>query len=199
MNKGVRTIIDVDGDLVPASMIPSLELKRHDMIEGIIDEAKTLNWIMKEFKKKTNKMITDYLSQVAEQYGEHWKGNATLWNYGKTKAIEVNIQNQLQFDERLQLAKEKIYNCIERWSTGASENIIVLVKKAFDTDKQGLVDTKRILTLTTLKIIDEEWKEAIEIIRESIIKTGSKRYINFKTKEEDLESLKTISLNYSSI
>lgn len=195
----VRTIIDVDGDLVPTSMIPAHELKRHDMIESIIDEAKTLNWIMKEFKKKTNKQITDYLSQVADSYGEKWKGNATLWNYSKTKAIEVNIQNQLQFDERLQLAKKKIYSCIERWSTGASTNIITLVKKAFDTDKQGLVDTKRILTLTTLKIEDEEWKEAIEIIRESIIKTGSKRYINFKTKEEDLESLKTISLNYSSI
>lgn len=194
-----KAIQDVDGDLIPISMIAEDDLKKHNLVENIIAEAESLSEILYEFKTKSFKLICDYLSETAQKYGESWKGNATLWNYSRTKSIEINIKNQLQFDEKLQIAKEKIFSCIERWSEGANANIVTLVRKAFDTDKRGLVDTKRILTLTTMKLEDQEWAEAMEIIRESIIKTGSKKYVNFKVREDDSSTLKPIQLNYSAI
>jgi hypothetical protein len=50
-----------------------------------------------------------------------------------------------------------------------------------------------------MKLEDQEWAEAMEIIRESIIKTGSKKYVNFKVREDDSSTLKPIQLNYSAI
>lgn len=200
MNKKVtRYIMDVDGEAIPETVINKTELTRHDLVEFLISEASTMNILLTEFKAKTLELVCNYLNSIADQFGEEWKGNATLWNYSRTKSVELTISKQIQFDEQLQVAKTKIYNCIEKWSSGASDNIVILVKKAFDSDKSGFVDTKRILALTTLKFDDEEWNEAITIIRQSIIQTGSKKYINFKTKDAETSALKAITLNYSAV
>ncbi len=194
-----RCLVDCNGDLMPVKLIDQPVVKEHDLVEHLISEAKTLNTLLEEFKKKATKLISKHLDDIAQRYNEDWKGNAILYNYSKTEAIEFSISNTIDFDSRLEVAKTKIYHCIEKWSEGSNVHIIALVKKAFDSDKKGLVDTKRIISLTTLKIEDEDWKEAMQIIRESIITKSTKKYIQFKQREDSTEKLAVITLNFSAI
>lgn len=194
-----RFLMDVKGDLIPVSYLDKNVVKEHDLVEFLLSEANTLNCLLSEFKARSTKAICKHLSDTAEKYGEKWKGNALLYNYSRDKAVEYSIANFMDFDNKLEIAKTKIYNCIERWTEGINENVTTLVKAAFDTDKRGLVDTKRILGLTRLKLKDPEWKEAMEIIRDSITLSTTKKYINFRIREAEDKAFKTVTLNYSSL
>ncbi|CRL43978.1 hypothetical protein SGGMMB4_00776 [Sodalis glossinidius str. 'morsitans'] len=56
------------------------------------------------------------------------------------------------FDERIQVAKEKIEACITRWSGGADAKLMALVNRAFNVNKQGYIDINSVLSLRDLDI-----------------------------------------------
>jgi len=52
-------------------------------------------------------------------------------------------------------------------------------------DKEGKLNTGRILSLRRIKITDPRWLEAMEAISESLQVAVSKTYINFREKGPD--------------
>jgi hypothetical protein len=105
------------------------------------------------------------------------KGNVQLLSFdGKYKIIR-SINEFLSFDERLQVAKALIDECILEWSNGSDDKIKVLVTDAFRVDKQGKIDRNRILGLRRLNIKHPKWSRAMDAITESITVTNTKEYI----------------------
>jgi hypothetical protein len=90
----------------------------------------------------------------------------------------------LQFNEKLQVAKALIDNCIKRWSDGSRPEIKTLVDDAFYVDKTGNINKDRVLGLRRLKIEDMEWQEAMQAIGDSIQVVSSKTYIRFYQRSE---------------
>jgi hypothetical protein len=52
-------------------------------------------------------------------------------------------------------------------------------------DKQGKVDTKRILGLRRLDITDDEWQRAMEAISDSVTVAVSKEYIRLYQRDDE--------------
>lgn len=52
-----------------------------------------------------------------------------------------------------------------------------IVNQAFDTDKEGQINTGRVLSLRRLDIKDERWLRAMNAIGEAVQVVGSKSYI----------------------
>ncbi|NQY38345.1 MAG: DUF3164 family protein [Alteromonadaceae bacterium] len=168
------------GYLVPESKIEAIDLLRDELVNEIIDEGKELSQKLQEFKIKTLMQIQDFIELSAAEYGQKIggkKGNVSLASNDGRNMIKRSINENITFDERLQVAKSLIDDCIHRWTQGGNDNIKALVEHAFQTDKAGNISVTRILGLRRLAIKDEQWLKAMEAIADSISITGSKTYL----------------------
>ncbi|EOL1457562.1 DUF3164 family protein, partial [Escherichia coli] len=55
--------------------------------------------------------------------------------------------------------------------------IKAIISEAFSTDKEGNINTGRVLALRRLEIEDERWNNAMMLIGEAVQVIGSKSYI----------------------
>jgi Protein of unknown function (DUF3164) len=190
---------NAEGELIPASRIFQHEKKSDRLVEKIHRRVTRLNERLVSEKQALAVDINKFLDEVAKENGTtDFEGNATIFNFDKTKQIEVKIAKHFVADERLNVAKKKIDLCIEKWSAGASDNIIALVNKAFKVDRKGNVDVKQLKGLRELNIKDMQWKEAMELIEDSIKVDVTKTYFNFRSRSDE-GKMTAIPLNFSAL
>ncbi len=190
------------GHLEPVSTIRSIDLERDKLVMEIVAKAKTLNGQISTFKGDVFGDIAAFVQLSAEQYGAKVggnKGNVTLMSFdGRFKIVRA-IAERLTFDERLQAAKALIDECITDWSQGARPEIHVLVNDAFQVDKEGNINTGRVLGLRRLNIEDERWKNAMTAIGEAIQVTGSKSYVRIYERVGDTDQYVPIPLDVAAV
>ncbi|MBL4774464.1 MAG: DUF3164 family protein [Mariprofundus sp.] len=191
---------DDKGRLIPVGMIKDIDMQRDELVQEIVSNAKALNDNITHFKIQTSGDIQAFLELSAEKYGIQLggkKGNINLVSFDGKYKVTRAISDRLVFDERLQVAKELIDICIHKWSEGSNVNIQVLVQDAFQTDKQGQINTGRVLGLMRLDIDDVDWKKAMTAIKDSMQVAGSKSYIRVYERQTD-GSYKAIALDIAS-
>jgi len=171
---------DAAGRLVPAETVKAIDIERDKLVADIVAKAKTLSSQIATFKGAAFGDIGAFVELSAEQYGTRVggnKGNVTLMSFdGRYKVLRA-ISEHLRFDERLMAAKALIDECIHDWAQGSTPELQVLVNDAFNVDKQGNINTVRVLALRRLEIADERWQLAMKAISESIQVVGSKTYL----------------------
>ena len=187
-----------EGDLIPISRIYPHEKKSEILVERVHNRVRRLQERLIAEKKRIGEDIDKYLKAVANDFGEEWEGNAKIFNFDKSKQIEVKNAKHLIADERMKIAETKIKNLIKKWAPGSNDKIIILVQIAFQLDAKGDYNIKKIYELRRVKIKDTEWNEAMEIAMDSISVDYSKIYFNFREKKED-GKLVAIPLNFSSL
>lgn len=198
---GVEYMADSRGNLVMVEKIKDVDLLRDEVVDEVYAASKEVNNLIGRLKKFMNESIDTFLQISAEQYEvSHGgkKGNVTLTSFDGSKKVQVAISDVISFDERLQTAKELIDRCLTRWSNGANSNLKAVVNNAFRVDKQGKVDSKRILELRRLNISDEDWDKAMEAINDSIQVMTSKRYIRVYERVDE-EKYVQITLDFSAM
>lgn len=173
---------DAAGRLVPESMIKPIDRTRDELVNELAQKALSMRTALLEFKAGVFAEIAAFVDLSAEQYGVNFggkKGNITLYSYDGRYKVLIAIAERMVFDERLQAAKHLIDECIIAWSQSSRDEIKVLVQSAFDTDKEGKINTGRVLGLRRLDIQDEKWLRAMSAIGESLQVVGSKEYVRF--------------------
>lgn len=193
---------DARGRLVPESLVAPIDQLRDQTITSLIDEAKSLQSAMADFKARAFGDIAAFIEASNELYGVKVggaKGNISLITFNGQYKIVRQIAEHLQFDERLQAAKELIDECLREWTEGSNDKVKVLINEAFQVDKEGNVNTGRILALRRLAIDDPKWTKAMRAIVDSIRVTGSKPYIRLYERVEDTEEYRAISLDLAVI
>jgi len=186
MNQNPATMTDSQGRLVPIDLVKPLDKLRDQTVQVIVARAHMLQQAVVAFKADTMSDLTAFLSTSAEEYGKTFggeKGNVTLMSYDGRFKVLIAIDESIVFDERLQVAKKIIDECIVRWSEGSRSEIRALVNDAFYVDKAGRLNTNRILGLRRLGIEDPEWKRAMQAITDSIQVADSKQYIRIYERE----------------
>jgi len=179
---------NAQGHLVPESAIEPIDLLRDDTVRRIIAKADDLQALMKAYKAESMLDIRAFLDISADQYGIKMggkKGNITLTSYDGENKVIVSVSDTLSFDERLQIAKQLVDECILTWSKDANSNIQALVQHAFQTDKQGKISTARIFGLMRLKIDDDQWQKAMKALKDSIKVDSSCEYLRLYKKVRD--------------
>ena len=165
-------------------------MERDRLVNELIAGAKGLSGEIGNFKAKVFGDVSAFVQLSAEEYGLKVggkKGNVTLFSFdGRYKVLMATADN-IAFDERLQAAKGLIDECIAAWSAGSSPEIMVLVQQAFNADKEGNLNTGRILALRRLEIKDERWQRAMTAIGESVQVVGSKQYCRFYERVGDTD------------
>jgi len=190
---------DSQGRLVPIDMVRDIDRARDDLVRGIVTQAQEVSKIIGDFKAEVMGDIEAFIELSAERFDTQLggkKGNITLLSYDGRYKVQRAMDEHIVFDERLQVAKALIDECITAWAEGSRDEIRVLINDAFQVDQQGKVNTKRILGLRRLSIKDERWRKAMDAIGESIQVTGAKAYIRVYKRQAD-GSYRQISLDVS--
>ena len=193
---------NAQGHLIPLELVKPIDRTRDALVIELTKKAKALAEAMAEFKKATFADINAFIDMSAEEYDIRLggkKGNVTLHSFDGSLKIQFACQETIAFDERLQAAKELIDACITEWSVGSRPEITVLIQQAFNADKEGKLNTGRILGLRRLDITDERWQRAMTAIGESVQVVGSKQYVRFYQRRGDTEQYDPISLDLASI
>lgn len=193
---------DAKGCLVPESMIKPIDRARDELVQELARQAKGVSGNLRDFKAKVFADINAFVDLSGEQYGVKLggkKGNLTLFSFDGSLKVQVAIAEHMVFDERLQAAKHLIDECIIDWSQGSRDEIKVLVQAAFQTDKEGKINTGRVLALRRLDIRDEKWQKAMQAIGESLQVVGSKEYVRFYERIGNTDQYQPISLDVAAV
>lgn len=197
--KGKQTYwLDGQGYAVPVNVIDSQIKNRDQLVTKLIARARKLHTIIAVEKKLMSEEIAAFLNNAAAREGETWSGGTTLYSFAMDEAVVVKIAKRLQFDEKLNIAKSKINECIKNWAPGSNDNLVALVNRAFDVDSKGEVDARQILGLRQLKIKDELWSEAMNLIADSMQVQSTKTYFYFQEADAD-GKLQSIVLDFAAL
>ncbi len=193
---------DASGSLIPESKIKDIDKLRHQVVTDLCHMAKQRRDGLAEFKAKAMQEVAALVATSMEQYGVKTggeKGNVTLTSFdGKYKLVR-QMQDRLVFGEQLLAAKALIDECVQAWSKDANDNIRALVNHAFQTDKEGKINTGRVLGLRSLDIQDEAWKQAMQAIADSTKTASTTPYMRFYERDEGTGEYKAISLDVAAV
>jgi hypothetical protein len=192
---------NANGDLVLIENIKAIDLLRDELVVSIAARSRERSGELAEFKTSIMAEIQDFVATSAERFKAKLggtKGNLTLMSFDGRFKVVLAQQDNISFDERLQVAHSLIQKCIKKWSEGADTNLLALMNDAFQVDKAGNVSIRRVLGLRSLDIADTHWKKAMDAIAESVQVTGSKSYIRVYERNEAGDYL-PISLDMSGV
>jgi len=189
------------GHLVPISEIKAIDLLRDELVLKIAEKAQALQVLISENKAWAMQEISAFVELSASEYGKTLggkKGNVTLHDFEGNFRILRSRADVRHFDERIQVAKALIDDCIHAWSSGANPHIIALVDHAFRVDKQGNIDVNQVLALGQLDIQDSDWQEAMKAARDAIQVTGTVPYLRIYRRNKHEEYM-PIVLEFSKL
>lgn len=185
-------MLDSKQRLVPLSTVDDYDIEINDFVNVHIEEARHIQSTLKTFKRKVYEDCYAFLELLAEKYETKKKrggakGGFSFTSYDGKLQIKITVQDRITFGPELQIAKELIDECVQDWSSNANDYLKVLVNDAFEVDREGNLNTARILSLRKHKdkIIDQRWVNAMEAIADAIMVTGSKAYLNFRERTHE--------------
>lgn len=133
---------NAQGHLVPDELVADIDRARDEIVHEIIEKAQRMRDQLTQFKRSTLADLYAFVDLSAEKYGVKMggqKGNITFTSFDGRYKIRIDVNECITFDERLQIAKKLVDECIHRWAEGSRTEIRALVEHAFQTDKEGRI------------------------------------------------------------
>ena len=189
---------DAKGNLTPAELVKEIDKARDALVHEWVERGRDLSKAISHFKEGIFGDVQAFIELSAEKYGAKVggnKGNVTLFSYDGKYKIQRAINESLQFDERIQAAKVLIDECLNEWSEGSRPELKALIERAFNVDKEGNLNTSRILGLRCVEIQDSRWQNAMQAISESVQVVSSKAYVRLYERVGETDQYVPIALD----
>ena len=193
---------DASGNLVPESKVKDIDKLRHQVVTDLCTMAERARDGLATFKLHAMQEVAALVSTSMEQYGVKSggeKGNVTLTSYDGKYRLVRQMQDRIVFGEQLMAAKALIDACVHEWAPGADDKIMALVSHAFQTDKEGKINTSRVLGLRRLDIKDPTWQDAMQAIADSMQTASTKPYVRFYKRDDGTGEYRPISLDVAAV
>lgn len=196
--------LNAKGEAVHPENVRVTDKIKDELVDKLLVKAKEKQDMLASFKCEASEDIESYFDLLLQNYGvdgrsRSKKGNITLENFSGTAKVQLAMAETLSFDEKLSVAKIKIDEYLEDVTKDAIPDIQTLIKKAFEVDKKGNIDAKRIFALKSYEISDPRWQEAMEIIDESKKVAHVKPYIRFYKRDSIEDSWENVKLDIAGV
>lgn len=181
---GQRYMSDPRGALVPLSLIKPADKLQDEQVRKIMGYALALSDQIERFKAHTMADLAQLDALLEQDYGlikrgNKGKGNRTYMSFDGLFKVTVQVADYIDFGPQLQVAKSLFDQCLNEWSAESRPEIQAIVTRAFNTDKEGMINRSEIFTLLRLDIEDERWVRAMDAIRDAMRVVGRKEYVRF--------------------
>ncbi len=193
---------DAQGRLIPEDQIKPVDKLRDELVLSLATKAKALQKQMRDFKQMAYSEIQEFVELSANEYGTKLggkKGNVTLLSFDGGNKIQHAVQESLAFDERLQVARSLIDECLQEWVKDARPELAVIVNDAFRVDTKGEIRTARVLSLRRYEIEDVRWQRAMDAIGDACQVVGSKIYLRFYERVGESEHYRPVTLDIAGV
>lgn len=193
---------DAQGKLVPETRVKPEHKLEDELVRRLCNSAAAINDILRAFKTVALDDLTAFRGVLAQEYGVErggQRGNLTFRSYNGQFEIQVAVSDTLVFGPELDAAKSLIDECVEEWSDGADDNLKTLVFDAFQMNKQGRIDTTRVLGLRRLDIDHPKWRRAMEAISNAVRVHSSKTYVRFYRIDNEAGTRDAITLDLAGV
>lgn len=194
-------VMNAKGHYVPLSAVKEIDKLRDDVVQDIISRAKELRSQMIGVKDIMFGNFHEFVELSAHEYDTKiggQKGNVSLLSFDGKYKVQIAIQDNLVFDERLQVAKSLIDECLRDWTKDSNDNIKAIIDNAFAVDKEGKINIRRVLSLRSLNITDDKWQKAMQAISDATQVISSKEYMRFYERDE-YGKYQQISLDFANL
>jgi hypothetical protein len=196
--------INGNAEAIHPDLIRITDKIKDETVVKLLYKADELSEKIAQFKAWASEQVEAYFALLLQEYSidekrRAKKGNLTLTNFSDTNKVELRIHEIFTFDEKLQVAKLKIDEYLEDKTKDADPEIRTLITRAFEVDKEGKIDTKKIFALKSYDIKDPRWLKAMNIIDESKKIRSTKPYIRFYTRESIDEPYKLVPLDIAGV
>ena len=172
-----------EGIYVHKDLVPIDKQLEDEVVERLTAGAIGLQGFLIGFKTQAFEECYGFVDLLRQKYNMERitskSGTVILKSFDGTKVVEIQVAKLISFDQKLNLAKEKIDEYLTLKTKGADAEIQTLITKVFDV-KNGKVDAKQILSLKSYQITHPLWIEAMRMIDDATEIAGTKSYIRFK-------------------
>ena len=173
---------DARGNLISERNVSAAALLEDQTVWTIMAFGFRIANEIARFRERLFGDAATFLAILDEHYGAKRRGgrrgNITLRSFCGRLEVSIRVQDRIVFGPELQVAKSLIDELAEEWTEGAQEEVRVLIRTAFDTDREGDVSISAVLRLRKVEIADPRWAQAMEAIGDAIRVVGSKSYAN---------------------
>ena len=179
---GEECAVNADGAYVLLDRIREIDKLRDELVEQLCAEAETLGGKVSEFKDRAQSEVFSFADISADEHGvkvRGRKGGFSIMSYDGLRKIVVDNDTLISVNEKVTIAREAVFACVRRWSDGANQNLVEIVRRAFETDKQGHLSLARLLSLRSYRIDDPEWEAAMEALSQGLSAFGTKTYLRY--------------------
>lgn len=195
-------LTNAQGHLVPRSLVKPIDMARDELVQEMVTKAKAMRQQLQALKTTFFGDFQAFVKLSAEQYGVQRggsKGNVTLYSFDGRYKVQLAQADTMKFDERLQAAKTIIDDLMTEWTEGSRPEIKAIIQRAFDTDKEGNLNTGRVLSLRNLDIKDERWQRAMAAIGDSVQVVGTKSYVRFYERIDGTDEYQAVVLDLAKV
>jgi hypothetical protein len=190
------------GHLVPIESIKEIDLARDEFVRGVIVRVKEFSDQLEKFKQQLADDIQAFVDLSAEKYDVKAGSVSGRWIPLKTfdgkYSIVREISDVIDFDERLQIAKVLVDECLNEWGQTADSKVKTMLADAFQTNKKGRVNVQKVLGLRKYKFDDPRWKKAMEAIADSLTVVGTRPYYRMHERD-DKGKYQQLNLDFSRV
>lgn len=179
---------NAQGHLVREEHVDDYDKARDALVRELVSEAHRVHDVLADFKVKAMGDVDAFVELSGERYDVSIggaKGNVQLTSFDGRYQVKVQVADRIKFDERIHAAKAIFDECIRAWSDDADSKVKTLLEHAFQTDKEGTINTSRVLALTRLKIDDERWQQGVQAIKDSTMVASSSSYLRIYERNKD--------------
>lgn len=187
---------------VPYTRTTKVERMKENHAYTLATGAKKIHGQLSAFKKQIHALCNEVFESVMseKERKKATKGNFTWYNFDGSIKIEVNINENIEFDGLLiEKCKQKLLELVGDAISADKAFIKELVLSAFQTSG-GKLDTKKIMSLKKYasKIDDPRYGKAMKYLDESIRRPDSKTYFRVWVRDGQGQ-YQNIDLNFSSV
>lgn len=196
-----KTMTDGAGQEIPVKYVKPYDRKR-DRIARRIARRFILARETLEAAYRDTLADIDELREAAGADGVKLggpKGNIQFQSFDRLIQVGIEARYNVEFDERLAQAKERIERFIAEKTDGVDADLRELVMMAFRPTSDGLLSRARILGLLRLNIRHAEWMAAMDLIRESINTARGKSLLRVERRANTQAKLERILLNLADV
>ncbi|MGE4298932.1 MAG: DUF3164 family protein [Desulfovibrionaceae bacterium] len=177
---GKEYMSDTKGRMVPIALVSEVDRARDGLVRELVGKFMARSEDLAEFKLLAMGDINAFVALVAEKYDAKIggaKGNVSLVSFDGKYRVQLAKSDVIAFGEELQAAKALVDECLSEWSANAPEALRAIVADAFDVDKEGTINTARVLSLRKFQVDDPRWQKAMEAIKDAIRIISSATYL----------------------
>lgn len=189
------------GDFVPESRVREQDKLRDQVARDLSTEAIALSAAMKRFKEKALSDIADLVSIASDRYGVQLggkKGNVSVITYDGEFKVVRSYADRITFTEEMLAAKALVLECVQSWTDGANDHLVSVVQHYLSPGRNGQIRTADVLEMLRWEIDDDNWKQAMQAVKDSILICGTAVYVRVYQRDSN-DQYQQITLDLAAV